>query len=658
MRERDVRVVRRVNLIRLSFGVLLFAALSSCKKGSDVAAPSTLPVVKSITLSTTGATIEAGTTLFIIPTLKDSAGNVLGATNYSILWTSSDTLVATVNTLGVVTARTRGSTVIVATVAGQTAAATIAVPAPVGSVTVAPGTPFVLVGGALQLSATVKDAAGTIITSRTVTWTSSSTIVANLTSTGLVTGLAQGAVTITAAAGNKTGFAQVTVGLTPPASTSAVTVTPTTATITAGGTLQLTASDANGALLAPTAVTWTSNNAAVATVSPAGLVNARASGTAIVTATNGTASGSSTITVKPAAARVTFTSVSAGDQFSCGIVTGAPSTFCWGNNDAGQLGTGTGAASPLPAPLGIVLSFTSVSTGWSHACALTADGSAFCWGDNGSGQLGDGTTTIRTTPVAVAGGLQFTNLSTGYAHTCGRMSSGAVACWGNNDNGQLGTGTTTRSLVPILVAGGTPFVAVSAGLDHTCALTAGGAALCWGGNSNGQLGTGLGIVTGSLTPIAVAGALSFGSVSAGVSHTCGVTTVGVAYCWGRNDSGELGTGSGTASLVPARVVSALTFTAVSAGGMFTCGIATGGAAYCWGDNIWNELGGGGLASQKMTPVAVSGNLAFASLNAGYFHVCGMTTSGTAFCWGDNGQGQNGDGTTSIASAPVKVAGQP
>ena len=199
---------------------------------------------------------------------------------------------------------------------------------------------------------------------------------------------------------------------------------------------------------------------------------------------------------------------------------------------------------------------------------------------------------------------------------------------------------------------------MSAGLDHTCALTAGGAALCWGGNANGQLGTGLGVVTGSLTPIAVAGALSFGSVSAGVSHTCGVTTGGVAYCWGRNDSGELGTGSGTASLVPARVVSSLTFSAVSAGGMFSCGIATGGAAYCWGDNIWNELGGGGLASQRMTPVAVSGNLAFASLNAGYFHVCGMTTSGTAFCWGDNGQGQNGDGTTSIASAPVKVAGQP
>src|SRR5207253_560701 len=243
-----------------------------------------------------------------------------------------------------------------------------------------------------------------------------------------------------------------------------------------------------------------------------------------------------------------------------------------------------------------------------HSCALRASGVAYCWGDNGNGQLGDGTTTQRLVPTPVAGSLTFSSLSAGGAlETCGVTPAGAAYCWGNNAYGQLGDGTTTERLVPTAVAGGLTFASVTAGDFFTCAVTTSGAAYCWG--AGGYIGDGT--TTQRLVPTSVAGGLTFASVNAAAgtgftntAYSCGVTTSGDAYCWGYNTFGTLGDGTTTQRLVPNTVAGGLTFADVRAGGNHTCGVTTRGAAYCWGLNGNGELGDG-TTTERLVPMPVS-----------------------------------------------------
>ena len=144
------------------------------------------------------------------------------------------------------------------------------------------------------------------------------------------------------------------------------------------------------------------------------------------------------------------------------------------------------------------------------------------------------------------------------------------------------------------------------------------------------------------------------SVSAGLSHTCGVTPSGATYCWGDNGYGELGNGTTTSSATPVAVSGGLTFAAVSADNQ-TCGVTRSGAAYCWGQNRDGELGNG-TETNSTTPVAVSGGLTFAVISAGVDHTCGVTSSGAAYCWGLNRNGQLGNGTETNSATPVAVSG--
>jgi alpha-tubulin suppressor-like RCC1 family protein len=82
-------------------------------------------------------------------------------------------------------------------------------------------------------------------------------------------------------------------------------------------------------------------------------------------------------------------------------------------------------------------------------------------------------------------------------------------------------------------------------------------------------------------------------------------------------------------------------------------VATGGAAYCWGQNLDGELGDGTTTSWT-TPVAVAGVRGFAAVGAGWYHTCGMTTNTGVYCWGYNGHSQLGEGTTITSLVPVAV----
>jgi alpha-tubulin suppressor-like RCC1 family protein len=188
-----------------------------------------------------------------------------------------------------------------------------------------------------------------------------------------------------------------------------------------------------------------------------------------------------------------------------------------------------------------------------HGCVMTSLGSVFCVGRNDHGQLGDGTTTDRAAAARVAGVSFVTGaLALGESHTCGRSLAGTWMCWGRNDAGQLGDGTAVDRTSPVAISGGAAFVTLAAGVAHTCGLAASGSVYCWGSNANGQLGTGT-IGGSASTPKLVLGGRTFVRLAVGDHHTCGSLANGLAYCWGRNDHGQLGDGTTTDRGVPTSI---------------------------------------------------------------------------------------------------------
>jgi alpha-tubulin suppressor-like RCC1 family protein len=238
---------------------------------------------------------------------------------------------------------------------------------------------------------------------------------------------------------------------------------------------------------------------------------------------------------------------------------------------------------------------------------------AFCWGHNEYGQLGDGTTTNRPLPVRVLGGLHWSLLNAGGRHTCGVTMGKRAYCWGSNREpegdgagGQLGDGTTTGRRRPVAVSGGLLVRQIDAALGyHTCAVTTADRAYCWGSSLGGEGGDGT--TTSHETPVAVAGLRGYDHVSTGYRHSCGVSLAGRGFCWGRNGAGQLGIGMADSDPhpTPALVGNGLPFLQVSAGYIHTCGLTTGGLAYCWGKNNHGQLGNGTL-TDRSRPAAVAG----------------------------------------------------
>ncbi len=306
-----------------------------------------------------------------------------------------------------------------------------------------------------------------------------------------------------------------------------------------------------------------------------------------------------------------FSSVSAGDDFACAIAT-VGAAYCWGDGGYGKTGNGSNGGAAEPKLVTSALSFSSISAGGNHACGLAAGGAAYCWGMDSTGQLGDARHVNSTTPIPVSGGstvATFASITAGFRHSCGVQSDGVAYCWGRNSTGELGTGGFGDADTPVPVAGDLRFTSISAGGDtvqpppvriesHTCAIAVGGAAYCWGSNESGQLGNGS-IGDNSAVPVAVTGGLVFASISAGSRHTCGLTTAGAVYCWGHNHDLQLGrgppTGGNSDSGVPEIVAggdlpASVTLTTISAGTRHSCAVGSDGAAYCWGSNIFGALG--------------------------------------------------------------------
>jgi alpha-tubulin suppressor-like RCC1 family protein len=356
--------------------------------------------------------------------------------------------------------------------------------------------------------------------------------------------------------------------------------------------------------------------------------------------------------------------VSAGNAGTCAIDLGRVA-YCWGLSASGA------AYGSSPTRVSGTVRFASLAAGDNFVCGLDVAGAAYCWGANASGQLGNGSTASASGPTAVSGGLVFTAIAAGGAHACALTADGTAYCWGDNTNGQLGTGTSTRNLIPVRVAGGIAFMVISAGQQHTCGISAPQrSGFCWGNNTNGQIGDQSTVAR--LIPTRVAGASQFATMSAGVSHTCGVSVTGSALCWGSNGGGQLGIGFRRRHARSRRNRVAT---------QFHLGLRGRGAFLRHDDRRHRVLLGRELlrparhrwsrgkfdAGRRQRPPqhrrdrrrAISLQRRGAQRGTSG-HTCAVTIINELYCWGDNIVGQLGTGqsTFNASFAPVKISVAP
>jgi len=290
--------------------------------------------------------------------------------------------------------------------------------------------------------------------------------------------------------------------------------------------------------------------------------------------------------------------------------------------------------------------------------------------------------------LLVAGaGASTPQITTGDSHTCALLEDKTVRCWGSNADGRLGDGTTTNRLNPVqvLASGSTQgtdvlggVTQIATGNTHTCALLEDKTVRCWGSNASGRLGDGT--TTNRLNPVQV---LASGStqgtdvlggvtqIATGNTHTCALLEDKTVRCWGSNASGRLGDGTTTNRLNPVQVLASGStqgtdvlggVTQIATGSSHTCALLEDKTVRCWGSN-GSGLLGDGTTTDRLNPVQVlaSGSTqgtdvlgGVTQIATGGTHTCALLEDKTVRCWGFNVDGQLGDGTTARRLNPVQV----
>ena len=393
--------------------------------------------------------------------------------------------------------------------------------------------------------------------------------------------------------------------------------------------------------------------------------------------------GTSDTSDKSAPTAVTMTNVGSheafltisghGDTF-CGS-TSMGRIYCWGANDQGQVGIGATSASGITSPLAIDTTdigdtfFKDTCVGANFGMGLTIDGKIYTWGDDTYGTIGDaaGVTAnaYRPTAVATTNG-PYRDITCNALHACAINQSGKIYCWGEGANGRLGTGSTTDQYVPTVVddsgiAGEKTWIDVAAGETMTCAVNSEGKGYCWGAGADGRLGAGAGTSTDQTTPVAwdetglAGGEARFVQLTAGADFTCAKTAKGVVYCFGLNTNGRLGVGDTTLRWFPTSI-SRTNLDAASEGPITqvfgfhesACALTSKNVAFCWGENSNGELGDNST-TQRTSPVAVDTTLLsypqFKALASNQSATCGIASDAKLYCWGADGAGQRGNGST-------------
>jgi uncharacterized protein YjdB len=345
----------RTPLVRPAVGLAAYATLIlALACSSDNNSPTGSGGLSKIVLSPSADTIQIGDTITI--TAQPQSGNGSPVSAGTLFWSSSAPGVATVTQSGQVTALDSGTTTIAASVSGVSGQATVVVVSKrVASVTVAPPSASLFINQSVQLSTTVKDSAGTVLTGRTMAWTSSNTAAATVDQSGFVLAIAVGSTTITATTGGVSGTSTITVSNVPVAS---ITITPASPTVIVGQTTQLTATakDASGNVLTGRAINWTSASTTIATIgATSGLATGVAAGTSSITASSGTVTSppvtltvsnppASSVVISPSVANIliggTVQLTATVTDANGNPITGAVVTYTSGNTAVATVTTG------------------------------------------------------------------------------------------------------------------------------------------------------------------------------------------------------------------------------------------------------------------------------------------------------------------------------
>ena len=385
-------------------------------------------------------------------------------------------------------------------------------------------------------------------------------------------------------------------------------------------------------------------------------------------------------TVKPA--------IASGRLHMCALRS-AGTVVCWGDNSYGELGDNTIKQSPVPVQVhgpknkGVLKGVTALTAGNGFTCALLATKQVDCWGYGGNGELGSGSTARSLVPAPVHGagnkGLLSGVLAISVANSfsCALLANKTVDCWGGNDSGQLGIHSNARILVPVAVHGvGNSgllkgVAAIAAGSSKSpCALLATKTVVCWGANLHGVLGNNS--TTASSVPVKVRGVAGAGflsgvkAISGGsIDTACALMVDGTVDCWGYLASVGVNQSPGD-TLTPLKVhgVGDAGFlggvTAIADHSDTPCALLSTARVVCWGEGVFrlgNNSAGAGVVPVEVHSIDEPGILTGVSaISEAEVATCALLATKAVNCWGDNGNGELGNGTVDNSGRPVQVVG--
>lgn len=334
----------------------------------------------------------------------------------------------------------------------------------------------------------------------------------------------------------------------------------------------------------------------------------------------------------------TYFYVVGGQETSCGVDTSTGKAWCWGRDVYKQLGNGDTLTSSsfIPAEVGDVGPWDTLSTGIYHICGLRQDSTIWCWGNDTYGNLGNGSVEgDKSLPYQIsdAGPWKSIIKSSGYT-VCAIKSDDTGYCWGRDSKGEAGNGSATSADLhdPTPISGGHSWEMIDGSYDTICGITTAGAAYCWGNNAFRQVGDGTSTQRDDPTP--VAGGDTWLDISSGYHFSCGIKADQEIYCWGLANSGRLANGASSGTYpTPGVIDEPGPWKSLSLYSDSACAIKVDGSLWCWGKDSNGRLGNGSATTaDQLSPVEVTEPGPWETINVNT-STCATKEDGSGWCWG-------------------------